>query len=245
MDTQTSEIAEGIYRFSTFVPDIGPTGLTFNQYLIDDEQPLLFHTGHRATFPLLAEAIAAITPLGRLRWITFGHVEADECGAMNQLLAAAPHAEVAHGALGCTVSLNDLADRLPVPLADGQVIQLGTHRVRHIDTTHVPHGWEARVLYEETTRTLLCGDLFTQLGNGPAITAGDITWLEADGTRVLTALTRKSAGRAPLSNWAASSSACARVKFPVIWALPPGIGPPVSGAVTTFPSKTTAMVPSQ
>ncbi|HEX2823541.1 MAG TPA: hypothetical protein VHO07_25775, partial [Streptosporangiaceae bacterium] len=97
MDTQTSEIAEGIYRFSTFVPDIGPAGLTFNQYLIDDEQPLLFHTGHRATFPLLAEAIAAITPLDRLRWITFGHVEADECGAMNQLLAAAPQAEVAHG----------------------------------------------------------------------------------------------------------------------------------------------------
>ncbi len=90
METQTSEIAEGIYRFSTFVPDVGPTGLTFNQYLIDDEQPLLFHTGHRAAFPLLAEAIATITPLDRLRWITFGHLEADECGAMNQLLAAAP-----------------------------------------------------------------------------------------------------------------------------------------------------------
>ena len=93
---------------------------------------------------------------------------------MNQLLAAAPQAEVAHGALGCMVSLNDLADRPPVPLADGQVLQLGTHRVRHIDTPHVPHGWEARVLYEETTGTLLCGDLFTQLGNGPAITTGDI-----------------------------------------------------------------------
>ena len=113
MDTQISEIAERIYRFSTFVPDVGPTGFTFNQYLIDDEQPLLFHTGHRATFPLLAEAIATITPLDRLRWITFGHVEADECGAMNELLAAAPQAEVAHGALGCMVSLNDLADRTP------------------------------------------------------------------------------------------------------------------------------------
>ena len=174
MDTQTSEIADRIYRFSTFVPDIGPTGFTFNQYLIDDEQPLLFHTGHRAMFPLLAEAIATVTPIERLRWITFGHVEADECGAMNELLAAAPQAEVAHGALGCLVSLNDLADRLPVPLADGQVIELGEHRVRHIDTPHVPHGWEARVLYEETTNTLLCGDLFTQLGNGPAVTAEDI-----------------------------------------------------------------------
>jgi flavorubredoxin len=174
MDTDITEIAEHIYRFSTFVPDVGPTGFTFNQYLIDDEQPLLFHTGHRANFPLLAEAIATITPVDRLRWITFGHVEADECGAMNEFLAAAPQAEVAHGALGCLVSLNDLADRVPLPLAGDQVIQLGEHRVRHIDTPHVPHGWEARVLYEETTKTLLCGDLLTQLGNGPAITTEDV-----------------------------------------------------------------------
>jgi flavorubredoxin len=174
MDTQTTEIAEGIYRFSTFVPDVGPTGFTFNQYLIDDYQPLLFHTGHRAMFPSLAETMARITPLERIRWITFGHVEADECGAMNELLAGAPHAEVAHGALGCLVSLNDMADRPPVPLTDGQVVELGAHRVRHIDTPHVPHGWEARVLYEETTNTLLCGDLFTQLGRGPAITTDDI-----------------------------------------------------------------------
>jgi flavorubredoxin len=174
MDTQTTEIADGIYRFSTFVPDVGPTGFTFNQYLIDDDEPLLFHTGHRAMFPSLAETMARITPLDRVRWITFGHVEADECGAMNELLAVAPHAEVAHGALGCLVSLNDMADRPPVPLSDGQVVQLGAHRVRHIDTPHVPHGWEARVLYEETTNTLLCGDLFTQLGRGPAVTTDDI-----------------------------------------------------------------------
>jgi flavorubredoxin len=174
MDTQIDEIADRIYRFSTFVPEIGPTGFTFNQYLIDDDEPLLFHTGHRAAFALLAEAIATITPLERLRWITFGHVEADECGAMNELLAAAPSAVVAHGALGCMVSLNDLADRPPLPLADGQVIELGEHRVRHFDTPHVPHGWEARVLYEETTNTLLCGDLFTQLGNGPAISTDEI-----------------------------------------------------------------------
>jgi flavorubredoxin len=175
MDTQVSEIADRIYRFSTFVPDIGPTGFTFNQFLIDDEQPLLFHTGLRSMFPLLSEALSTITPLESLRWITFGHVEADECGAMNELLAAAPRAEVAHGALGCLVSLNDMADRPPVPLADGQVIELGTHRVRHIDTPHVPHGWEARVLYEETTNTLLCGDVLGQLGNGPAVTTDDIT----------------------------------------------------------------------
>jgi flavorubredoxin len=174
MSANIDEIADGIYRFSTFVPEIGPTGFTFNQYLIDDEQPLLFHTGPRAMFPLVSEAIESITPLQGLRWITFGHVEADECGGMNNLLAAAPQAEVAHGGLGCMVSLNDLADRPPVPLADGQVIELGRHRVRHIDTPHVPHGWEARVLYEESTKTLLCGDLFTQLGPGPALTGDDI-----------------------------------------------------------------------
>jgi flavorubredoxin len=174
MNVRIQEIADRIYRLSTFVPDIGPTGFTFNQYLIDDNEPLIFHTGHRATFTDLADAIASIIPLERLRWVTFGHVEADECGAMNQLLAAAPQAQVAHGGLGCMVSLNDLADRPPVPLADGQVLDLGHHKVRHMDTPHVPHAWEARLLYEETTNTLFCGDLFTQLGDGPALTSNDI-----------------------------------------------------------------------
>ncbi len=174
MNTRINEIADRIYRLSTFVPDIGPTGFTFNQYLIDDDEPLVFHTGQRAAFTGLADAIASIVPLDRLRWVTFGHVEADECGAMNQLLAAAPQAQIAHGAIGCMVSLNDLADRPPVPLTDGQVLDLGHHRVRHIDTPHVPHAWEARVLYEETTGTLLCGDLFTQVGDGPAVTSDDI-----------------------------------------------------------------------
>jgi flavorubredoxin len=174
METRVDEVAEGIYRLSTFVPEVGPTGFTFNQFLIDDDEPLLFHTGHRRTFPMVAEAIGTITPVENLRWITFGHVEADECGAMNEFLAAAPHAEVAHGLLGCLVSIEDMADRKPVPLSDGQVIELGRHRVHHIDTPHVPHGWEARVLYEETTNTLLSGDLLTQLGDGPALTSNDI-----------------------------------------------------------------------
>ena len=173
-DTLIDEIADGIYRLSTFVADVGPTGFTFNQFLIYDDEPLLFHTGQRMLFDSVSEALATIVPIDTLRWITFGHVEADECGAMNQFLAAAPRAEVAHGGLGCMVSLNDLADRPPVPLANGQVLELGTHRVRHIDTPHVPHGWEARVLFEETTRTLLCGDLFTQLGQGPALTSNDV-----------------------------------------------------------------------
>src|SRR5258706_571522 len=168
-------MADGTCRLSTWVPDIAPpAGFTFNQFLVVGDEPLLFHTGPRAMFPLVSQAVARVRPDEQLRWITFGHVEADECGSMNEWLAAAPSAEVADGGLGCLVSLNDMADRPPRPLADGEVLDLGGKRVRHIDTPHVPHGWEARVLYEETTGTLLCGDLFTSLGNGPALTAGDI-----------------------------------------------------------------------
>lgn len=175
MSTTVDEIADGIYRLSTWVPDIAPpAGFTINQFLIDADEPLLFHTGPRAMFPLVSEAVGRILPADRLRWITFGHVESDECGSMNQWLAAAPRAEVAHGTIGCMVSLNDLADRPPRPLADGEVIDLGGKKVRHIDTSHVPHAWEARVLYEETTSTLLCGDLFAHTGNGPALTTDDI-----------------------------------------------------------------------
>jgi flavorubredoxin len=174
MTTKVDEIAPDIYRLCTFVPDIGPSGFTFNQFLLDDDEPLLFHTGHRSMFRSVQDAIERVLPVNRLRWITFGHVESDECGAMNELLAVAPHAEVAQGGLGCMVSLNGMAERTPRPLADGETIELGTKRVRHIDTPHVPHGWEARVLYEETTGTLLCGDLFTHLGDGPALTDADI-----------------------------------------------------------------------
>lgn len=174
MHTKTTEISDGIFRLSTFVPNVTPDGFTFNQFLINAEEPLLFHTGPRAMFSLVSEAVARIAPIAKLRWITFGHVESDECGSMNEWLAAAPRSEVAHGALGVMVSLNDLADRPPRALQDGEVIDLGSRRVRHIDTPHVPHGWEARVLFEETTRTLLCGDLFTHTGDGPALTSEDI-----------------------------------------------------------------------
>jgi flavorubredoxin len=115
-----------------------------------------------------------VLPRERLAWLTFGHVEADECGAMNEWLGIAPQAEVAHGAVACMVSLNDLADRPPRILADGEIIDLGGKRVRYLDTPHVPHGWQAGLLYEETTGTLLCGDLFTHLGDGPALTTTDV-----------------------------------------------------------------------
>jgi flavorubredoxin len=184
MQTTVDEIADGIYRLSTWVEEIAPpAGFTFNQFLVTADEPLLFHTGPRAMFPLVSEAVSRVLPVESLRWITFGHVESDECGSMNMWLAAAPQAQVAHGTTGCLVSLNDLADRPPRALDDGEVLDLGGKSMRHLDTPHVPHGWEARVLYEETTGTLLCGDLFTHLGNGPALTTEDIVGpaMEAEG----------------------------------------------------------------
>ena len=124
--------------------------------------------------PVVSEAVASVLPLERLRWIIFGHLEADECGAMNLFLAAAPNAQVAHPAVGCMVSINDLADRPPRPLADDETWDLGSRRIRSIDTPHVPHGWDAHVIYEEATGTLFCGDLLSQVGDGPALTANDL-----------------------------------------------------------------------
>jgi flavorubredoxin len=173
-ETTVTEIADGIYRLSTLNPHIGPSGFTFNQFLLLAEEPLLFHTGHRSMFASVAEAIATVIPVERLRWITFGHVESDECGSMNNFLTAAPSAQIAHGVLGCNVSLNEMADRPPRAMVDGEVLDLGGKRVRHLDTPHVPHAWEARLLYEETTQTLLCGDLFTHLGDVPALVDDDI-----------------------------------------------------------------------
>jgi flavorubredoxin len=175
VETTIAEVADGIFRLSTYLPQIAaPAGFTMNQFLLVADEPMLFHLGHRELFPLVAPAVTRLLPVERLRWLSFGHVEADECGSMNQWLAAAPHAEVAHGAVGCMVSLNDMADRPPRPLADGEVLDLGGKRVRHLDTAHVPHNWESRVLYEETTGTLLCGDLFTHLGNGPPVVSDDL-----------------------------------------------------------------------
>jgi flavorubredoxin len=172
MDTAVTEIAPDVYRLSTYVSE---ADIVFNQFLVDAEEPLIFHTGLRALYPLVSAAVERVVPVERLRWITFGHLEADECGAMNSWLAAAPQAEVAHGALGCMVSVNDMADRPPRPLQDGEVLDLGGRRVRRIETPHVPHGWDAGLLFEETTGTLLCGDLFTAVGHTPALTEQEIT----------------------------------------------------------------------
>jgi flavorubredoxin len=176
METKVSEIADGIYRLSTHVPDIAPpAGFTFNQFLVLGDEPLMFHTGLRKMFALNRDALRRIIAPETLRHIAFGHYEADECGAMNDWLAIAPQAQIAHGQTGCQVSLNDMADRAPRVLQDGEIIELGRgKRVRYIDTPHTPHGWDAGVMFEEQTGTLLCGDLFTQLGDGPAVTSGDI-----------------------------------------------------------------------
>ena len=181
MQTEVTEIADRVYRLSTWVADVAPpAGFTFNQFLIDADQPLLFHCGHRRMFPLIAEAVGKVIPVETLRYIGFGHVEADECGAMNEWLAAAPRAEVAHGMTASMVSLQDLADRPPLALTDGTVLDLGSRRVRYIDTPHVPHGWEAGLMYEEVTGTLLCGDLFTHVGAVPPLVASDIVGPAAD-----------------------------------------------------------------
>ena len=175
METKIDEIADGIYRLSVHVPDIAPpAGFTFNHFLIRADEPMLFHCGLRGMFPTLSDAVGRLMPVDDLRWVGFGHVEADECGSMNSWLAAAPRAQIVHGTTACMVSVNDLADRPPRALADGETVDLGGKRLRYIDTPHVPHGWEAGVFYEEATGTLLCGDLFTHVGNTAATTDKDI-----------------------------------------------------------------------
>ncbi|HZX84823.1 MAG TPA: MBL fold metallo-hydrolase, partial [Reyranella sp.] len=174
MKTEVSEIADKIYRLSTFVPQIGPTGFTFNQFLIDADQPLLFHYGQRSLFPLISDAVKRVIPLDKLRWTTCSHVEADESGALNQWLAAAPNATPAHGQIGCNIWLTDMADRAPRALKNDEVLDLGAKKVRWLDTPHVPHNWDAGVIYEETTGTLFCSDLFTQTGPATPTTESDI-----------------------------------------------------------------------
>jgi len=190
MDTQVDEIGVGIYRLSTWIPDITEHGFTFNQFLLTGDEPFLFHTGMRQLFPLVSQAINRVMPLEKLRWISFGHLEADECGAMNLLLEAAPNAEVVQGPLAVMLSLTDMCDRPPVAAGD-EPLDTGGHRLRFIPTPHVPHNWEAGVWFDETTSTLLAGDLLTHVGRCPALTESDIVEpaLEAEGFFHATGLT--------------------------------------------------------
>lgn len=173
--TNVHEVADGIYRVNTPLPIPGGGGFSFNQYLILDEQPLLFHTGPRRMFPLVREAVSRLVPVEKLRFIAFSHVEADECGSLNEWLAAAPAAVPACGSVAALVSISDMADAPPRALSDGEALSLGRHTVRWLDTPHLPHAWECGLLLDETTQTLFCGDLFTQGGSElPPVTESDI-----------------------------------------------------------------------
>ena len=172
--TNLHEIAPGIYRINTPV-EIPAGAFNFNQYLVADDEPLLFHTGPRRLFPLVAEAIGKVLPVSSLRHVAFSHFEADECGALNDFLAAAPSAVPVCGQVGAMVSVNDIADRPVRALADGEVLRTGRHALKWLDAPHVPHGWDCGFMMERETRTLLCGDLFTQGGTGGVpITESDI-----------------------------------------------------------------------
>ena len=173
--TNVHEVADGIYRINTPVVFEDGNGFSFNQYLIADDAPLLFHTGPRRMFPLVREAVASVLPVESLRYVGFSHVEADECGALNDWLAAAPGAVPLCGEVAGLVSVGDMADRGPRTLKDGEALELGRHRVRWFDTPHLPHGWDCGLLSEESSGTLFCGDLFTQGGAKlPALTEADI-----------------------------------------------------------------------
>jgi flavorubredoxin len=173
--TNVHEVADGIYRINTPVTIEGAGGFSFNQYLILDDAPLLFHTGPRKMFPLVREAVSSVLPIESLRYIALSHVEADECGSLNEWLDSAPQSTAVCGTVAAMVSIGDLADRAPRALADGEAISLGSHVVRWLDTPHLPHAWECGFLMEERTSTLLCGDLFTQGGSQlPPVTESDI-----------------------------------------------------------------------
>jgi Uncharacterized flavoproteins len=173
--TNISEIAAGIYRINTPVSIPGTPGFSFNQYLVVDDEPLLFHTGLRGLFPVVSEAIAAVMPVARLKYVALSHFEADECGALNEFLAVAPNAVAVCSRVAAMTSVNDFAARPPRVLADREDLELGQHRIRWFDTPHVPHAWECGLAMDMTTRTFFCGDLFTQGGSGAvALTESDI-----------------------------------------------------------------------
>jgi len=175
VDTHVQEIAAGIFRLSTFVSTAGGAGgMTYNQFLILGDEPMLFHCGQKALFPAVSAAASRVLDLKHLRWIGYSHLEADECGALNDWLQAAPGSTVVHGRMGCNLWLNDQALRPPRMLADGEVLALGGKRMRFIATPHVPHCWDAALFYEEATGTLFTSDLLTQFGPAQAVTSADI-----------------------------------------------------------------------
>ena len=180
MKTDVTEIARGVHRISTFHPDFG---IQFNQFLVADDEPFLMHTGMRRSFQSTLAGVRQVLDPSLLRWIGFSHFEADECGALNDWLALAPHAQAVCSFVGALVSVNDFAARPPRALADGEVLAIGAHRLRFLATPHVPHGWDAGLFFEESERTLFCSDLFFQPAEPPPLTEGDIVGPAADAMR--------------------------------------------------------------
>ena len=174
MESTVAEIAPNVYRIHTAVTDI-PGGFSFNQFLIADDEPLLFHTGHRRLFASVSKAIATVLPLAKLRYLAFSHFESDECGALNEFLATAPNAVPVCSRIGAMISVSDFADRAPRPLADGERLSIGSRELSWIDAPQVPHGWEAGYLYDAANKILFAGDLFTLPGTGDeAIVESDL-----------------------------------------------------------------------
>ena len=166
-----TEIAPDVYRISTYVPELD---MQFNQFLIKDDEPLLFHLGHKAMFPLVRDAVASVIDPSSLRWLSFSHFEADECGGLNEWLQAAPAAEPVCSMVGALVSVNDFAIRPAKGMSDGEVLSTGKYRFRLLHTPHVPHCWEAGLMFEEENKTLFSSDLFHQLGDVEPLTESDV-----------------------------------------------------------------------
>jgi flavorubredoxin len=171
METRIDEIAPDIYRLSTYISKID---LQFNQFLVKDEEPLLYHTGMRGMFAEVHAALARVIDPASLRWISFSHFESDECGALNDWLSVAPRAEVFCGTVAALVNINDFIDKRPRVLASGEILETGRHRYRFLETPQVPHAWDASLIYEETTQTLFSSDLLLQNGNLPPVTEQDV-----------------------------------------------------------------------
>lgn len=169
---QITEVAPDLFRMTTF---LAPFDLQFSQFLVRDEQPLLFHTGPRALFADVHAAVASLIDVRTLRWIGFSHFEADECGSLPEWQQVAPQADAVCSLVGKLVSVDDcLALRPAKGMADGEVLHTGRYRFQFLATPHVPHCWESGLLFEETQRTLLCSDLFHQGGNGEPVTHSDV-----------------------------------------------------------------------
>jgi len=167
----TTEIAPNVFRISIFAPR---GNVQFNHFLIKDDEPLLFHTGLRGMHAEIREAVVRLIGLSDLRHISFSHFESDECGSLNEWLTAAPNADVICGQLGARVNVNDFTGREARALPDGGTFATGKYKFRYCRTPHLPHGWDAGVLFEETQGTLFCSDLFHQIGDVEAITTADV-----------------------------------------------------------------------